>query len=72
MDDIPLPTHRFGWTPPMPSEADLAASLARSEAEYAAGQFVAGDDVLRELDESIARMEAKHAGGTRRKAATRR
>jgi hypothetical protein len=56
----------------MPSEADLAASLARSEAEYAAGQFVAGDDVLRELDESIARMEAKHAGGTRRKAATRR
>jgi len=36
----------------------------RSEAELAAGKsFFSGDDVLRELDESIARMEAKRAAG---------
>ncbi len=46
----------------MPSEAELLASLARSEAELAAGQIVSGDDVSRELDANIARMEAKRAG----------
>jgi hypothetical protein len=56
----------------MPSEAELLASLARSEAELAAGQIVSGDEVLRELDESIARMEAKRAGRTPRRTATRR
>ena len=48
----------------MPSEAKLLASLARSEAELAAGRIVSGDEVLRELDERIARMEAKRAGRT--------
>ena len=56
----------------MPSEAELLASLARSEAELAARQIVSGDEVLRELDESIARMEAKHAGRTLRGTATGR
>jgi len=56
----------------MPSEAELLASLARGEAEFAAGQFVSGDEVLRELDESIARMEAKRPPETSRRAAARR
>ena len=56
----------------MPSEAELLASLARSEAQLAAGQIVSGDEVLRELDESIARMEARRAAKTPRGIATRR
>ena len=56
----------------MPSEAELRAALERSEAEFAAGQIVSGDEVLRELDESIARMEAKREGRTPRRTATRR
>ncbi len=56
----------------MPSEAELLDSLARSEAELAAGQIVPGDEVLRELDDSIARMEAKRAGRTFRRTAPRR
>jgi hypothetical protein len=72
MDDTPHHRHPAGWEPPMPSEAELLASLARSEAELAAGQIVSGDEVLRELDESIARMEARRAGRTPRGTATRR
>lgn len=56
----------------MPNEAELLASFARSDADLAAGRIVSGDAVLRELDESIARMEAKRAGGTPRGTATRR
>ncbi len=51
---------------------ELLAALEQSEAELAAGQLVSGDEVLRELDESIARMEAKRAGGAPRRAVTRR
>jgi len=72
MDDTPHHRHPADREPPMPSEAELLASLARSEAELAAGQIVSGDEVLRELDESIARMEAKRAGRTLRGTATRR
>jgi hypothetical protein len=72
MDDIPHHRHPADREPPTPSEAQLLASLARSEAELAAGQIVSGDEVLRELDESIARMEAKRAGRTPRRTATRR
>jgi hypothetical protein len=39
----------------MPSETQLLAALAESEAE--AGLFVSGDEIMRELCESIARME---------------
>jgi hypothetical protein len=56
----------------MPSEAELRAALERSEAQFAAGQIVSGDEVLRELDESIAHMEAKHPGGARRRTTARR
>jgi hypothetical protein len=41
----------------MPSEAELLAALAESEAE--AGLFVSGDEIMRELGESIARMESR-------------
>jgi hypothetical protein len=72
MDDTPRHRHPADREPPMRSEAELLASLARSDAELAAGQIVSGDEVLRELDESIARMEAKRAGRTLRGTATRR
>jgi hypothetical protein len=58
--------------PSTPGEAELRESLARSEAELAAGLVVSGDDVLRELDESIARMNAKHSTRTSRRTAARR
>ena len=72
MDDTPHHRHPTDREPPTPSEAELLASLARSEAELAAGQIVPGDEVLRELDDSIARMEAKRAGRTFRRTAPRR
>lgn len=72
MDDTPRHRRPAGWDPPMPSEAELLASLARSEADLTSGRIVSGDEVSRELDESIARMEAKRAGGTPRGTATRR
>ena len=72
MNDTPRHKRPDDWGPPMPSEAELLASLARSEAEFAAGHIVSGDVVLRELDESIARMEAKRSGGTPRRTAARR
>src|SRR5208337_3736451 len=40
MDDTPRHRHPADREPPMPSEAELLASLARSEAELAAGQIV--------------------------------
>jgi hypothetical protein len=45
--------------PPVPSEAELLAALAESEAEAEAGLFVSGDEIMRELRESIARMEGR-------------
>jgi hypothetical protein len=72
MADAPHRRRPADREPPMPGEAELLASLARSEAELAAGQIVSGNEVLRELDESIARIEAKRAGRTLRRTATRR
>ncbi|MBW4090979.1 MAG: hypothetical protein HIU82_07715 [Proteobacteria bacterium] len=72
MDDTPRNRLPVDWNPPTPSEAELSAALAESEADLAAGRLVSGDDVLRELDESIARMEAKRAGGAPRRAVSRR
>ena len=72
MDDTPHREQPADWEPPMPSEAELLASLARSEAQFASGQIVSGDEVLRELDDSIARMEAKRAVRTPRGTTTRR
>jgi hypothetical protein len=53
--------------PTIPTETALRAALKRYEAQFAAGQIVSGDEVSRELDESIARMEAKHSGGVPRR-----
>jgi len=56
----------------MPSEAEMLSSLARSDAQIAAGQIVPGDEVMRELDECIARMEARRSGGISRRTADHR
>jgi hypothetical protein len=72
LDDVPRHKHLADWEPPIPGEAKLLASLARSEAELASGQIVSGDEVLRELDESIARMEAKRVGRKPHRTAARR
>jgi hypothetical protein len=72
MTDTPRHKRPADWDPPMPNEAELLASLARSEAEFASGLLVSGDEVLRELDDSIARMEAKRSGGRPRRTAARR
>jgi hypothetical protein len=53
--------HPPNWEPPTPSEAELSAALAESEAEAEAGLFVSGDEIIRELHESIARMEGRTA-----------
>ncbi len=46
--------------------------LEESEAELAAGLTVPGDEVMRELHESIARLESKQANKPRRKVTPRR
>jgi hypothetical protein len=47
-------------------------ALDRSEAQLAAGETVPGEEVMRELYESIARLEAKHAGKPKRRTPPRR
>jgi hypothetical protein len=47
-------------------------ALAESEAQLAAGQIVSGYEIMRELHESIARLEAGHAGELKRRAKPRR
>jgi len=48
---------------PQPAPVDWAESLARSEAQIAAGHTTPLEPVLDELRASIARMEAKRAAG---------
>ena len=55
----------------MPSEAELLAVLAESEAEAEAGLFVPGEIVRRDLRDSIARLEARAAGRTAKTAIRR-
>ncbi len=45
----------------MPSEAELLTALAESESEAEAGLLVPGDEIMRELHESIARMAGRAA-----------
>jgi hypothetical protein len=59
MDDTPHHRRSADWNPPMPTEAELLAALAESEADIAAGRLVPGEAVHRELQASIARLEAK-------------
>jgi len=57
MDDNSLPKRApAGWL----------EALARSEAQLAAGQIVSGEEIMRELDESSARLEARQAGARKR------
>jgi hypothetical protein len=65
MDDIPRHRRPADWDPPTPSEADLLAALARSEAELAAGLTVPAETVHQRIRDTIARIKAKkHAGQT--------
>lgn len=52
--------------------AEWLEALAESEADLAAGRIVPGEEVMRELRESLARLEARAAGASQRKAASRR
>jgi hypothetical protein len=61
MDDGPHHRPLADWNTPTPSEAELLAALAESEAEAEAGLFVSGVEIMRELYESIARMEGQAA-----------
>lgn len=72
MEDIPHPRQPADRVPPMPSDAERLAPLAWSEVEPVAGRIVSGDDVVRELDASIARMDAKRVGRTPRRTVLRR
>jgi hypothetical protein len=47
-------------------------ALAESEAQLAAGQIVSGEEVMRELRESIDRLEVKRAAKSRNRTARRR
>jgi len=50
MNDTPtLPVAPAGWL----------EALAESDADLAAGRIVSGDEVMRDLRESLARLEAK-------------
>ena len=53
---------RYGrYYAPGLAPAGWLEALARSEAQLAAGQLVPGEEIMRELRESIARLEAKQA-----------
>jgi hypothetical protein len=63
MDDNPIPKLApAGWL----------EALARSETQLAAGQIVSGEEIMRELDESIARLEAGRTDGPKRRTVSRR
>lgn len=61
MDDTPKRLETAHLDPVIAGEAELLTILAESEAEAEAGLFVSGDEVIRELHESIARMERRAA-----------
>jgi hypothetical protein len=46
---------------PTIAPAGWLEALAESEAQLAIGQIVPGDEIMQELDEAIARLEARHA-----------
>ena len=52
--------------------ADWLEALAESDADLAAGRIASGDVVLRELKDSLARLEAKAATRPARKETRRR
>jgi hypothetical protein len=70
MDDTPHHKHPADREPPMPSETELLASLARSEADLAAGRIVPASVVHKELHDALGRIEARR--GQRRGTVARR
>ena len=60
MDDT-LPSAPAGWL----------EALAESDADLASGRIVSGDAVLRDLKDSLARLEAKAAARPARKGTLR-
>jgi hypothetical protein len=50
-----------GTRVPGPAPAGWLEALARSEAQLAAGQVVPGEEIMRKLRDSIARLEAQQA-----------
>ncbi len=70
MGDTPLHGDPADVKPLTLTEAALLAALAESEAEAEAGLFVSGDEIMRELRESIARMEGRAKPGRGRLAAS--
>ena len=63
-------THPANPDPPMPSETELLASLARSKADLAAGRIVPASVVHEELRAALERIEARR--GQRRATVTPR
>jgi hypothetical protein len=64
----PFSPHTNDTQPPALAPAAWLAALAKSEAQLAAGEIVSGEEVMRELDECIVRLEAE----PHRRAAPRR
>jgi hypothetical protein len=71
MNDAPNRSLPTDWEPAMPSEAELLAILAESEAEAEAGLFVPGEVVRQQLLDSVVRMEARAGRQTAKTAAVR-
>jgi DNA recombination-dependent growth factor C len=59
MNDKPHHRQAAEWDPPMPSEAELLAALARSDADIAAGRVVPASVVHEELRAALERIEAQ-------------
>ena len=59
MDDTPHHRHPADRELPMPSEAELLAALARSEADLAAGRIVPASVVHEELRAALERIQAR-------------
>ena len=70
MDDTPHHKHPAVRDPPMPSEDELLAALARSEADLASGRIVPASVVHEELSAALERIEARR--GQRRGTVARR
>jgi hypothetical protein len=66
MDDTPHHRQPADLDPPMPSEAELLAALARSGADIAAGRVVPASVVHEELRAALERIEEQHKTGRRR------
>jgi hypothetical protein len=51
--------HKAGEDPPQPTEAELRAAMEQSDRDVEAGLTVSLKEVLADLDESVARIEAR-------------